>query len=74
MKKLPKNYRNLLQQLLYFMADSGVSVTAMCERCELSRAMFYAWRRGDRRISGKMAQSINEYLSLFGYQIGGYLN
>ncbi len=68
MKKIPKNFPILLQQAVYFIFDSGVSVSAFCRKCELSTSLFYQWRRGERKISYKTAHRINEYLNLFGYQ------
>lgn len=69
MKKIPKNFPNLLQQAVYFIFDSGVSVAAFCRKCELSPSLFYQWRRGERKISYKTAKRINDYLSMFSYNL-----
>lgn len=61
------NYKSLLEKTKRFIKDSGVATTVFCRKCKMHPSTYYAWRRGASRISLKLAQRINSYLRLFGY-------
>lgn len=58
---------DLKARVLDFLTSSGVPVTRMCERIDLSTSSYYKWQRNELELSeGKLA-TIEQYLSQFGF-------
>ena len=50
-----------------FLLASGVPVTKMCKRLDMSTSSYYRWQRGILQLSYSRLKAIEQYLSQFGF-------
>lgn len=57
----------IMERIDAFLEATGLPVTRLCKKIELSPASYYGWRNGNVNLKVETLQRIDRFLSQFNY-------